>query len=163
MHHLTHCKLQIKCGWNVIHVTSEHVIQWMWLTCQNWSTCRHCHSWLNQTGLEPMSMPSFKTWYYNLISTNQKLCTLQESALSHKQITKHNQNLITPYFLLTNYAIQWKKCFTSNEGSGWSGKSNKRRHEFGPGMWESTINHGVVKVKLTLQTEVWLQLWQGAC
>lgn len=139
------------------------------LTCSTWSitvclqTDQHADivtpGWIRR-GLNQWACHRLKL---DITSTNQKLCTLQESALSHKQITKHNQNLITPYFLLTNYAIQWKKCFTSNEGSGWSGKSNKRRHEFGPGMWESTINHGVVKVKLTLQTEVWLQLWQGAC
>lgn len=115
----------------------------------NWSTCRHCHYWLNQ--MNQWACHRLKLY---ITSTNQKLCTLQEAALSHKQITKHYQNLITPYFLLANYAIQWKKCFTSNEGSGWSGRSNKRRHEFGPGMLESTINHRVVKVKLTLQTEV---------
>lgn len=47
------------------------------------------------------------------------------------------------------------------EGNRLSSKNNKRRHEFGLGMWVYTINHRVMKVKLTLQSDVWLHLVQA--
>ncbi len=104
----------------------------------NWPSRRHSHSSLipESDGLEP-------GW-------------IKTQSLIQKLIQQVKNRKLENY-----YATEWKNCYTSMGGNRWSSKNNKQRHEFGLGMWAYTINHRVMKVKVTLQSDVWLHLVQA--